>query len=154
MRACLPAATLIGYTVMSPKGPAGQSTGIQINRSSSQLNKLIEQVSIRACKPVEKHGPANDGQAAISWCQKRLCWPIPLVWLIAAGLWLRRSRDWAWIPRLTHFLLHSLARHSHLSCRDALHDTAHVCSCDLKPYAATTLQDDLLLIYQQEATCS
>ena len=34
--------------------------------SLSQLNELIKQASIRAHELVEKHGPANNGQAAIS----------------------------------------------------------------------------------------
>ena len=37
---------------------------------------------------------------------------------------------------------------------DASHDTTHVHSHDPEPYAATTSQDNLLLIYQQEAMCN
>ena len=49
--------------------------------------------------------------------------------------------------------LDSLTRHSHSSCMDASHDTTHVRSRDPEPYNATTSQDDLLPIYQQEARC-
>ena len=63
------------------------------------------------------------------------------------------KHGWAWIPRLAHFVLHSLARHSCLSCMDALHDTTCVRSHDPEPYDATTSQDNLLPTYQQEARC-
>ena len=37
---------------------------------------------------------------------------------------------------------------------DTSRDTTRVHSCDPEPYDATTSQDDLLPIYQQEAMCS
>ena len=134
-------------------------------KASWTIYRYLDQLFIKSIKWIDRVSKQEGSWASAAVCSCKR-WPdshslMSIMPMLTNATRLTHStwasaemkHGWAWIPRLARFVLRSLARHSCSSCMDTLHDTTRVCSRDPEPYDATTLQDNLLPIYQQEARC-